>query len=97
MTPDEFGCLGRVLRDSETGGSVWPPTITAIRLLMLTGCRKSEILTLHWDNVDRTAGELRLRNTKSGSRMVLLTAPVLEVLEDIPRSPGIVRVIPGPT
>ena len=64
---------------------------------MLTGCRKSEILTLHWDDVDPTAGELRLRNTKTGSRMVLLTVPVLEVLEGIPRSPGNARVIPGPT
>ena len=76
---------------------MWPPRITAIRLLMPTGCRKSEILTLHWDDVDRTVGELRLRNTKSGSRMVLLTVSVLEVLEGIPRSPGNARVIPGPT
>ena len=40
LTPEEFRRLGRVLRDSEADGSVWPVTIAAIRLLMLTGCRK---------------------------------------------------------
>ena len=84
LTPEEFRRLGRVLRDAETDGSVWPPAIAALRLLMLTGCRKSEILTLRWDDVDRTAGELRLREAKSGPRMVPLTAPVLAVLDGIP-------------
>ena len=37
------------------------------------GCRRNEILTLRWDDVDRTAGELRLRNGKTGWRSVPLT------------------------
>ena len=36
------------------------------RLLLLTGCRKMEIVTLRWDDVDRTASELRLGDTKTG-------------------------------
>ena len=54
----------RVLSDAEADGSVWPPAIAAIRLLLLTGCRRSEILSLRWDDVDRTAGELRLRDSE---------------------------------
>ncbi len=96
LTPEEFRRLGRVLRDSEADGSEWAPTIAAIRLLMLTGCRKSEILDLRWDDVDRTVGELRLRDAKAGPRMVHLTAPIREVLEGLPRSPGNARVITGP-
>ena len=69
--------------------------MAAIRLLALTGCRRSEILELRWDDVDRTAGELRLRDAKAGPRMVPLTAPVLRVLEGIPRSPDDTRVVPG--
>ena len=88
LTPEELRRLGRVLRDAETDGSVWPPAIAGIRLLMLTGCRKSEILTLRWEDVDRTAGELRLRHAKSGPRMVPLTVPVLTVLGRIPRIEG---------
>ena len=55
---------------------------------MLTGCRKSEILTLRWDDVDRTAGEFRLRDGKRGPRMVPLTTPVLTVLDGIERIEG---------
>ena len=40
---------------------------------MLTGCRLNEILTLRWDDIDRTAGEFRLRDGKTGARMVPLT------------------------
>ena len=74
---------------------MWPPAVAAIRLLMLTGCRSSEILNLRWDDVDRTAGELRLRDTKTGPRMVPMTAAALDVLDAIPRSPGIPWVIPA--
>ena len=46
----------------------------ALRLLMLTGSRLGEILTLRWDDVDRNAAELRLRDAKTGARMVPLSA-----------------------
>ncbi len=95
LTPEELRRLGRVLRDAKTDGSVWPPAIAALRLLMLTGCRKSESLTLRWDDVDRTAGELRLRDAKSGPRMVPLTGPLATVLDGIPRMPGNPWVIAG--
>ena len=95
LTPEEFRRLGRVLRDAETDGSVWPPAIAAIRLLLLTGCRRSEILTLRWDDVDRTAGELRLRDAKAGPRMVPLTRPLAAVLDGIARVPGNPWVVVG--
>ena len=87
LTQDEFRRLGRALSDLEAEGRTWPAAMAAIRLLALTGCRRSEILSLRWDDVDRTAGELRLKEAKAGPRMVPLTAPVKRVLEGIPRSP----------
>ena len=95
LTPEEFRRLGRALREAEAEGTLWPPAIAAIRLLLLTGCRKGEILTLRWDDVDRTADELRLRDAKSGPRMVPLTAPVIRVLDGIPRGKDNPWVIPG--
>ena len=88
LTPEEYRRVGAALREVEADGSMWPPAIAAIRLLMLTGCRKSEILTLRWDDVDRTAGEFRLRDGKRGPRMVPLTTPVLKVLGGIERVEG---------
>ena len=37
--------------------------VAAMRLLLLTGCRKGEILNLLWDQVDMAAGEFRLPDT----------------------------------
>ncbi len=93
LTPAEFRRLGRALRDLEAEGRTWAAAVAAIRLLALTGCRRSEILDLHWDDVDRTAGELRLKEAKTGPRMVPLTAPVKRVLDGLPRSPDNPRVI----
>ena len=68
-----------------------PPTPSRrCGLLMLTGCRLNEILTLRWDDVDRTAGEFRLRDGKTGARMVPLTPTadaVLAGIERVPRQP----------
>ena len=48
-----------------------PRQVAVIRLLLLTGCRKSEILTLRWS--DYREGRLFLRDSKSGPRTVWLS------------------------
>ena len=80
--------MGAALKEMEAEGSMWPPAIAALRLLVLTGCRMNEILTLQWDDVDRTVRELRLRDSKSGPRMVPLSTPVEAVLDGIERIEG---------
>ena len=95
LTLEEYRRLGRVLREAESKRTEWPPAIAAIRLLMLTGCRRDEILTLRWDDVDRVAGELRLRDGKTGPRMVPLTPELEAVLAGIPRIRGNPWVIAG--
>ena len=95
LSEDEYRRLGRVLDEAVADGSVWPYSIHAIRLLVLTGCRRNEIAKLRWDDVDRTAGELRLRDSKTGARMIPLTPTVEELLTKIPRLPGNPWVIAG--
>ena len=95
LTPDEYRHLGAALTRLETEGSMMPSAVAAIRLLMLTGCRSDEILTLKWDDVDRTARVLRLRDSKTGPRMVPLTGPVLKVLDGIEREDGVSWVLRG--
>ena len=50
-----------------------------IRLLLFTGCRKSEIMTLRWQDVGDDA--LRLADAKTGPRTVPLNAPARAVLQ----------------
>ena len=64
-----------------------------IRLLLLTGCRKAEIVTLRWAEVDGDV--LRLSDSKTGRRTVWLSAPAQRVLARQPRSPG-PYVFPAP-
>jgi len=87
----EYRRLGRVLEEA----GAWPPAVAAIRLLMLTGCRSEEIASLKWDDVDRGAGELRLRDTKTGPRRVPLTPTAVELLDGIERIAGNPWVFPG--
>ena len=65
-----------------------------IRLLLLTGCRKSEILTLRWQDVD--GDTINLIDAKTGPRRVFLNAPARAILERQPRS-GSAYVFPAPS
>ena len=53
----------------QRDGSETRSAVAAIRLLMLTGCRLSEIQKLRCEYVDVEAGELRLPDSKRRSRI----------------------------
>ena len=57
---------------------------SAILLLILTGCRVSEVLGLHW--TDLKGKRLLLRDTKTGPRTVWLGDEAREILVSIPRA-----------
>ena len=95
LSGEEYRRLARVLDEAEADGSVFPTAVPAIRLLLLTGCRRNEILTLRWDDIDRTAGELRLTDTKTGPRTISLSPEAAAVLAAVPRVAGNPHVIPG--
>ena len=83
LSDEEYRRLGAALKESEERGLEPSPVVAAIRLLMLTGCRKSEILTLRWEHVDLDAGELRLPDSKTGAKAVHLGDPAIAVLRGI--------------
>ena len=95
LTDAEFERLGDVLKEAEERGGASESSIAAIRLLLLTGCRKSEILTLRWDHVDLPAAQLHLPDTKTGARTVSLPEEAVKVLEAIFKVPGNPWVIAG--
>ena len=95
LTGAEFRRLGRVLAAMEAEGRLSAHAAAAIRLLMLTGCRCGEILDLRWEDVHPEAGELRLRDSKTGPRAVPLSPAAARVLAELPRVAGNPWVIVG--
>ena len=91
----EYQRLGAALKDIEVDGSETASAIAAVRLLMLTGCRLSEIQKLRWEHVDLGASELRLPDSKTGAKVVYLGDPAIAVLERIDRRDGNPWVIAG--
>ncbi len=81
LTDAEIRSLGVCLRTREYDQ---PLAVAAIRLLLLTGCRRSEILTLRWP--DLREGALFLRDSKTGPRTVWLSRAAMEVLDGIDRT-----------
>ena len=88
LTDEEFRRVGEVLDGMEAEGRLPAHPAAAIRLLMLTGCRRNETVELQWKDVDLGAGELRLRDSKSGARLVPLSPASARVLAELPRVEG---------
>ena len=95
LSDAEYRRLGAALREAESTGAVAAPAVAAIRLLMLTGCRLSEIMNLRWDLVALDARELRLPDSKTGAKVVHLGGSAVAVLRGIARKEGNPWVIAG--
>ena len=94
LSPIEMARLGDTLASAELAGESYS-AVNAIRLLALTGCRRSEILTLRWDYIDWERSCLRLPDSKTGGKVVPLGAAALEVLAGLPQSKDNPYVLPG--
>jgi len=95
LTADEYARLGKAIRDAETTGAVPLSPLTAIRLLLLTGCRPAEVLSLEWSSVDLKAKVLRLPDSKTGERTIQLPPDAVRLLKRWPHHVGSSFVFPG--
>lgn len=95
LSAAELARLGQVLAHAETGDGVSPYVTAAVRLLIFTGARVSEILNLRWQDVDTTSGVLALRDSKTGPKQIYLNAPAVKLLAGLPRLAGNPHVIAG--
>ena len=91
LSPAELGRLGEAL--SAHAGS--PYTAAAVKLLVFTGARLSEVLSLRWDWIDFDRGEARLPDSKTGAKTLHLPPPALAVLAELPRLDANPHVIVG--
>ena len=90
LSPGETERLGQVLRDVE---EEMPSAVAAFRLLLLTGCRMSEIRDLRWEYVNGDC--IELPDAKTGGRVVPLGPEARAVLSAIPRDEDNPWVIAG--
>lgn len=90
LTQDEARRLMRALEKSDR------PEAFAIRLLLLTGARKSEILKARWENVRLDQRLLTVPLSKSGRpRHIPLSDEAIAVIRAIPHQPGNPWLFPG--
>ena len=79
LSREEIARLHRVLDRYADGSRSEAQQADIVRLLLLTGCRKNEIVRLHRDEVK--GDRLELRESKTGPRTVLLNAPARDIIE----------------
>ena len=95
LSERELKRLGEVLAEAEESWGVSLHAVAAIRLLILTGCRSSEILTLHWQHVDFERRCLNLPDSKTGRKTIVLNVGALQVLASLEQIDGNPHVVPG--
>lgn len=90
LTPDERRRLDGILVKSIPGedethtrpGRLGVGYALAIRLLLLTGMRRGEVVNLRWEHVDWKNGQLALPTSKTGAKRVPLTPQAIKYLRD---------------
>lgn len=88
LSAEELVRLGNVLANLRASDNLTIRSGCAvIALLLLTGCRYREILTVQWQDV--MGNRLLLRDSKTGPRTVWLGSAAREVIDSLPRHPKI--------
>ena len=83
LAREELRRLHQALDEHSRKGSGSRQQADIIQLLLLTGCRRGEILTLRWCEVN--GDSLSLGDTKTGPRTVYLNAQARRIIERQPR------------
>ncbi|BCA59515.1 tyrosine-type recombinase/integrase [Sphingomonas sp. HMP6] len=84
LTPEQMADVGKVLiADRDGADRLKSSCATAMLLLLLTGCRHSEILNLKWPDIN--GQRIRLSDAKKGRRTVWLGSEARAMIDAIPR------------
>jgi integrase len=94
LSEEELGRLGKALVAAEERGAS-PSAILALRLLVMTGARKSEILNLKREQVDFQHGVAFLPTSKTGQKVLPLGNAALELIQQAPQKRGNPYVCPN--
>jgi len=95
LSVEEAGLIGEAAQALLDDGTINDAWVLAVRLLMLTGCRKGEILGLEWSWIDLTRGLINFPVSKTGAKATPLPEAAIEMLRELPRKPGSPHVFPA--
>ena len=94
LSSEELERIGQSMRSVESdGASIF--AIAAIRFLLLSGCRKSEALTLQWSWIDWDHNLAKLPDSKTGQKNLMLGEAVMDFLKTLPRLASSPLVFPS--
>ena len=83
LSIEEIGRLAAVLTEEEKLGNASYVAIQGIRLLLLSGMRMGEVLSLEWEWVDLDGQRIDLPDSKTGAKTIWLNAAAVAVLETL--------------
>ncbi len=94
LSEAEYRTLGIMLREAAENEK-YAMTVEIIRQIALTGCRRSEMISLMWSEADTEASCLRLEDSKEGESIRPIGLPVVEYLEQRRKGAEGTYVFPG--
>lgn len=80
LSETEYRTLGAILTEAAKDER-YVIAVDIIRQIAMTGCRRGEIITLGWEEVDTDQSCLRLIDSKEGASVRPVGLPVIEYLE----------------
>lgn len=95
LSAAEYHRLEVALEAAESAGRVSAWVAAALRVIALTGARKMEIASAEWRWYDAREGVLRLPESKTGPRLIVLPEAARAILARLPRVVGNAYVFVG--
>lgn len=81
LTLEELRAFEQARLEALANREAHPGALVALRLLMLTGCRPSELARLTWEEYHPDSRTLRLKQAKTGPRTVALSNAAADLLD----------------
>jgi integrase len=85
LSREELGCLGKPMAEAGQNRAAWQ-ALDCIKLLLATGLRKDEALSLRWSDIDFEHRRLVLAETRTGRSVRPLSRTAMAILMGIRRS-----------